>query len=967
MNKKSIYINGLYYYLQFEMPDHCCVPGCQGNYESTKDKVSAFKFPKDPELKSKWARMIPRKDLTVTNRTVVCEKHFAAHFIIRTDTAIRPDGTVLSVPRKNPKLALDAYPSYFPNTPSYLSSEPPTKRRAPESRRAELEERDEQCFEKWVKEDGIDNFDVLHSRVSEYIMKDYCTWNTCIETDKIILYRIDSSEAPCITVSIRIDNSLCVTVFKGLLTLDSSSLKWILGQECKLSCWSQLCSLLSHFSTAHIELSLDDNVKCVQLALEKLEQVLSESDIYDAGMIHRFKFILEQFKLLFVQQPRYSAETIMLAFNLLCLSPSTYKAVRERMLLLPHVSYLRKLTQNLSITEDGVEGSNGNNISYLKRKVELLKDYERHVILCLDEIHVSPTTRYKNGLLIGMASNTPNEEATSVQTFMINSLLSPNKDVVCMVPVKNMNAVYLKECTVKVISMLESIGYKIVCCISDNNRVNRNMMTAICNGKLQASIVHPCDADRRLFFLFDSVCLLKCIRNNWLGQLDCEHTLMYPEFHSEMSDNIARASFSHLRKLHESEKECIVKLAPSLSQKALYPTNLERQNVNLALKIFDEKVPVALNHFGKQTSIDVVGTASFIHIVLRLWKILNVKSTGKGIRKRDDDCKPITSVDDDRVHFLREVVLWLNRWENMKQKARQGRLTDETLFALKHTVATFVELVDYLLKTLKLSYVLSGKFQTDCLESRFGKYRQLSGAHYNVSVQEIRESEKKLRILSLLRVLSFSQGDVTLVDILSKDFDCTCDDSKFDDNLDEYCTALKEVIYKCDDVAISESEAKSLIFIAGYVARKVVCSKISCELCASEIITQDKLEVDIQPGNAIAYLADIDRGGLKWPTDFLVGIVNELFRVFSCLLSKDYEEKFLKVTNQKKCFLQLSLERLLYCDLNNTDCECGQTTMQLCKLCMGTVANIFLNNYCKRAADKRVAAKNKRKLSTLTK
>ena len=53
-------------------------------------------------------------------------------------------------------------------------------------------------------------------------------------------------------------------------------------------------------------------------------------------------------------------------------------------------------------------------------------------------------------------------------------------------------------------------------------------------------------------------------------------------------------------------------------------------------------------------------------------------------------------------------------------------------------------LIPYLLNDLKLNYVLTGKFQIDCLEAKFGMYRRISGANYHVSVQEIKESEKKI-------------------------------------------------------------------------------------------------------------------------------------------------------------------------------------------------------------------------------
>lgn len=67
---------------------------------------------------------------------------------------------------------------------------------------------------------------------------------------------------------------------------------------------------------------------------------------------------------------------------------------------------------------------------------------------------------------------------------------------------------------------------------------------------------------------------------------------------------MTKACFSNLRQLCNSEHDQIVKLAPSLCHKALFPNSTERQNVKLAL--FDEKTAVALVHFGKNAKLTSV-------------------------------------------------------------------------------------------------------------------------------------------------------------------------------------------------------------------------------------------------------------------------------------------------------------------------------------------------------------------------
>jgi len=158
----------------------------------------------------------------------------------------------------------------------------------------------------------------------------------------------------------------------------------------------------------------------------------------------------------------------------------------------------------------------------------------------------------------------------------------------------------------------------------------------------------------------------------------------------------------------------------------------------------------------------------------------------------------------------------------MQQKVRQGRLSNETLFALKHTVSTFTELIKYLFEELNVKYVLTDKFQTDILEFRFSQYRQLSGANYHISVQEIKESEKKLKIISMLHVLSASHGKSSIQDFLLKTDEVT--------DVSAVVTQFLPALYLCDDSELSQSETQPLVFVAGYVGQKDV-NKLSCDLC----------------------------------------------------------------------------------------------------------------------------------------
>lgn len=136
------------------MPNKCCVFGCRSNYDK-ENEASSFKFPKDPAMREKWIRAINRKDFTPTFYSVVCVKHFAERFIIREDKMTRDDGTLIVAQRARPALTKDAYPSLFPNQPSYLSKELPPERITPKERQARAVARDEECWSNWMNDDKI--------------------------------------------------------------------------------------------------------------------------------------------------------------------------------------------------------------------------------------------------------------------------------------------------------------------------------------------------------------------------------------------------------------------------------------------------------------------------------------------------------------------------------------------------------------------------------------------------------------------------------------------------------------------------------------------------------------------------------------------------------------------------------------------------------------------------------------------
>ena len=194
------------------MPKSCCVTGCKSNYYQGS-YVSVFSFPKCEVKRKLWLSKIPR-DFEPTKNQGVCIEHFSEDFIVRYDEATRDDGTILRVKRSQIKLSADAYPSYFPNCPKYLSEEPTAKRRKPDQRRAEAQQREDEAFAKELAKDTIKDYfefcksaDLRASQASwkfERNLDGYCSLYKICDTRQTV---------PRLAFAVRVHSDMTVEVF----------------------------------------------------------------------------------------------------------------------------------------------------------------------------------------------------------------------------------------------------------------------------------------------------------------------------------------------------------------------------------------------------------------------------------------------------------------------------------------------------------------------------------------------------------------------------------------------------------------------------------------------------------------------------------------------------------------------------------------------------------------------------------
>ena len=113
----------------------------------------------------------------------------------------------------------------------------------------------------------------------------------------------------------------------------------------------------------------------------------------------------------------------------------------------------------------------------------------------------------------------------------------------------------------------------------------------------------------------------------------------------------------------------------------LFPNNFEKQKVSLALNIFNEKTVAALRQEKGEE------TARFIELVVRLWRMLNIKSRKAGKRLNNPDRNPFNSPNDKGFDFLRSLARMVKEMDtySASSHARVMGLTTDTSSALHIT------------------------------------------------------------------------------------------------------------------------------------------------------------------------------------------------------------------------------------------------------------------------------------------
>ena len=785
------------------MTRKCSVIGCRTGYKTTKQekedgkgnfiKGTVFGFPKNQELSALWEKFLGRNDFFVVSSTSgICVEHFEERYVKKSDGGrVDLDYSKLPVPtiHTTPEFLLN--PSLKPLITA--PRKPPTIRP--------------------YTHPLLDQSDAFKERDAVTCLEDI-TPASCpsgfshrIIEEKVVLTNMKFLSTGGLQIkTISIDCDLHVQLFYNGNPVPLP--KWFRNSRCKLTS----LSMLDNFST-HIDNTVEELGSDVLLELNRLRYYKP------------------------CGRPQFSNDILKFALMQRYTSRQAYEMLLDDFPL-PSLSYLKKLSKG------GVEPVEALKVMLQEGKVS------SDCVLLIDEMHLQKESQYHGGVMHG--TNEYGEFYTGVVTFMIVGL---NKEAIPFVvkacPEVNLNGAWLMSEIEETLSTMSEAGFYVRAVIPDNHSTNVLAFKLLREkyGTKDDTLSFTFNG-RKVYNLFDSVHLIKNIRNNLLSaKRFIFPSFEFDDFFDKVSVPAGEVSWRLLHKVHERDLNLTgnLKKAPKINAKTLHPGN-NKQNVPLALNIFDETTAAGiLSYFPDEAS-----AAGFLRLINTWWIISNSKTRINthhrlGSAAVRGDKKP---------EFLRAFATWIEDWQAMKiRNCSRFMLTPQTADALVTTLRATASLIEDLFTDDSYQFILTARLQTDPLERHFGKVRQMNGGRFLVGLREFESSQKIICMKSLLKA-GIQCWDERVKVVNTPDFE-------------KLHSELTLISNELQDNSLCEGSKEVAIEISGYIMKQLL-EKFKCERCNT-----------ILKSNSVSskYLDLLNRGGLMKPSESLAEYVCTSFSI----------------------------------------------------------------------------------------
>ena len=405
--------------------------------------------------------------------------------------------------------------------------------------------------------------------------------------------------------------------------------------------------------------------------------------------------------------------------------------------------------------------------------------------------------------------------------------------------------------------------------------------------------------------------------SGWGSEPCSELWFSFHDFYDDIDVPEGKITWKQLHDVYDRDQllDAYLRKAPKLSYKSLHPGD-NKQSVPLALNIFDRTTAIGITEYFPEAK----DASEFIKLINIWWTISNSKQEFNTNYRLGN----AAVLGDHKPEFLRAFADWVEKWQKLESaKSNPFSLTPQTSHALITTLRCTASLIEDLLRE-GYAYVLTARFQTDPLERRFSRYRQMSGGRFLIGLRELQCSVKIISSL-IKEGIDFwkekvrpSNDQTESISWLNAELD------KITDDID--CCML-------DPEAVQVSA-----FIAGYAARTVIVNRSKCSTCEEMAVSTSGIE-EMEGEND--YLLNVSRGGLLVPTTDYRHYIAKSFAILDLCQHLTRDSLLPERTAAEIALQRNNFPVTFLCDKHRN----------MIKYLNRTVVNVFFNNARKQIQD----------------
>ena len=743
-----------------------------------------FKLPKNEIERQKWIAVIPpRVDFKINPETyLICERHW------------KPGYSSVKIPGGLTR------PNIPPTEFNVPQSCTPSKKYNPRKKTVNIEERQTAHLK---KKDGLQDIDrFAPEKILKKLYEDDYSLIVNRSNDRFICLFMDKSFSD-VKVSIVVKKKKTLTCSLTLVAF-KNGIRVPLGSHLHPN--NGLNYKQQFFEAVRIAANYEPVCDSVVKKAVNILKNHSADCCRQNKNVKRIEFLIHQLAL--VTEKNFSVSDYCFAIE--SFPNCHYEQLRE-FLILPSKRKLQSIVASVDLD------------SVLEKTFKkATTNQQKNAFLLVDEVKIRPTISFAGGVLSGMAKNTEEDSrATSMLCVMMKCLHKGPSVMLSVTPVHRLTASYQYDVVIKAANLVEKAGGTVLGSITDNHKINQQYCKLFTkSGESRAIARHPLNEQRPWFLLFDTVHLLKCVRNNWISEKTKQISL----------DQQSTVSFADIEEIYKDEKDSIIKMTP-LTLASVAPSKLQLQNVQHVLKVFNDKVCAALTLKKREE------TANFLQTIINWWNVVNV--SGKGQDKRLND--PFRSVQTTESTSLDKFIDIFRNASSGHGANRIKCFTHDTKTAMVQTMEGLKAVCDYLLTDGNFQYVVLRELQSDRLEGEFGVYRQSTGASSFMTCGDVFNSSRK-------RLAKYAASTLESIETESsgqKNHDCLGLDMVLEDAVVmEMCSS---------DIELTNCEESSAAYVAGWLEKK----------CANELIFNE--DEPVVEGEVKDFIETVSRGKLVVP------------------------------------------------------------------------------------------------------